>query len=51
MDVKPIGYMLDSQRCGKDSGASFKTLTNLYDIATRVLKDYSVPKYRQILKK
>lgn len=50
-DVKPIGYMLDPQRCGRDSAASFKTLMNLYDISTRVLKDYSVPKYRQIVKK
>ena len=51
MDVKPIGYMPDSQRCGKESAAYFNMLMNLYDISTRVLKDYSVPKYRQILKK
>lgn len=51
MDVKPIGNTLDSQRCGKDSAAFFKTLVNLYGITTKVLKDYSIPESIRILKK
>lgn len=46
MAIKPIGYLLDSQGCGKDSAASLETLLNLYDTTTRVLNNYSVPKYR-----
>jgi len=46
LGFKPTGYVLNSQRCGKDSAASFKTLMNVYDI-----KDDSIPKYKQILKK
>lgn len=46
MDVEPIRYMLDSQGCGKDSDASFKTLVDLYDTTIRALQDKSIPAYR-----